>query len=320
MSVMERSGVERISFGKIPFLWKKKINNYLKDSPDKAIETFFENFRLNNEPKQMIYGLEISLPQSMKYILSSMESLNLDEFTRILKLLNSSTFLENILTLDRTYQEELLTKIAEIWPKTNIKITENIISQLDPSLSSKIYQMITTESVELVDLLSLWIDQDIRVLYSLLDYYFKEPTDLVTPIFHQTSSDRLITACKSKNLPVTVSVSKMKLFLKLFETSTVEIAFLFSGFSNCSKKPQSIFINWLIEQSLSITNIIDSISVKPSQKEFLLIISYFKELMTHKKDIELEILEELVNVQFDVLASKFLQELDTQGRKNGLDY
>ena len=97
MSTMERSGVERISFGKIPFLWKKKINNYLKDSPDKAIETFFENFRLNNEPKQMIYGLEITLPQSMKYILSSMESLNLDEFTRILKLLNSSTFLENIL-------------------------------------------------------------------------------------------------------------------------------------------------------------------------------------------------------------------------------
>ena len=74
MSTTEKFNEERLSFGKIPFLWKKKINNYFQDSPDKAIATFFENFRINNEPKQMIYGLEISLPQSMSYILTYVDT------------------------------------------------------------------------------------------------------------------------------------------------------------------------------------------------------------------------------------------------------
>jgi len=320
MTAMEESGSERISFGKIPFLWKKKITNFLKDSPDKAIATFFENFRLNNRPKQMIYGLEISLPQSLNYILSFMDSLNLDEFTRILKLLNSPTFLENILKLDKTHQEKLLTGIAKLWPKTNIENVKNIISHVDPLHSLKIYQMITPESIELNELLSLWIDQDIRVLYLLLDYYFEEPTDHVTPTFHQTSSDRLITACKSKNFPATTPVSQIELFLKLFKPSSDEITYLFTGFSNCSKESQSIFIKWLINQPLSISNIISSIPVKQTQNEVELIISYFNGIVSCNKATDLEILKELIYVPFNVIASKFLKRLDTQERKNGLCY
>ncbi|MCK4849160.1 MAG: hypothetical protein KAT16_09055, partial [Candidatus Heimdallarchaeota archaeon] len=317
---MEKSGSERISFGKIPFLWKKKINNFLKESRDKAIATFFENYRLNNEPKQMIYGLELSLPQSMNYIISFLDSLNLNEFTRILNLFNSSTFLENILKLDKEHQEKLLKRIADFWPNLNPKTIENIVSQVDPSLSLTIYQIITPESNELVNLLSLWIDQDVRVLYLLLDYYFKAPTNLVIPIFHQTPADRLITACKSKNLPVTIPESKIELFLKLFKASSEEIAYLFTGFSSCSKKSRSIFISWLTQQSLSIANTMSSIPVKQTSKEKLLIISYLKNLITHNKDIEIEILKELVYVPFDEIASMFLQELHDQGRKNGLDY
>jgi len=320
MTALEKSVGERISFGKIPFLWKKKINKFLKDSPDKAIATFFENFRLKHEPKQMIYGLEISLPQSMNFILSCKDSLNLDEFTRILELFNSSAFLESILKLDKAHQEKLLSKIAEFWPTLNSIIIENIIGQIDPSLSLKIYQMISPESTDLIDLLSLWIDRDIRVLYLLFDYYFKIPTDLVTPIFHQISSGRLITACKSKNFPSAIPASKIVLFLKLFKPSSEEIAYLITGLSKCSKESQTIFISWLIEQSISIINIMSSIPVEQTPKEITLIISYFKLLITHNKNIDIEILKELIYVPFDILASKFLHELNAQGRKDGLNY
>ncbi len=320
MSFTENTDKERTSFGKIPFLWKKKINNYFQESPDKAIATFFENFRLNNEPKQMIYGLEISLPQSMSYIITFIDNLNLDEFTRILQLFNSSVFLENILRLDSYHQGKLLVKISEYWPRYNPKIIKKIISQIEPSLSSKIYQMITSEYPELVDLLSLWLEQDIRVLYLLIDFYLKDPTELVIPIFHHTSNDRLIDACKSRNLPSTIPVSKIEIFLKLFTKSSEEIAYLITGFSNCPGKSQKIFIGWLMEQSLSITNFINSIPMKQTPNDINIIVSYFKSILSHRKDLDLELLKELIFVPFNVLASTFLKELDSQGTKTGIEY
>jgi hypothetical protein len=320
MSASEKTAKERISFGKIPYLWKKKINNYFQESPDKAIATFFENFRLNNEPKQMIYGLEISLPQSMSYIITFLDSLNLDEFTRILQLFNSSAFLESILKLDTFHHGKLLVKIAEYWPRYNPKIIENIISQIDPSLSLKIYQMITSESIEIVDLFSLWLNQDIRVLYLLLDYYFKDPKDIVVPIFHHTSTDSLIDACKSKNFPIAISTSKIDTFLKLFNTSSDEISYLLIGFSNCSEKSQKKFIDWLTKKSLLIINVISSIPIKRTPNVDLLIISYFMNVVSHRKNLELEILKELISASLYVLALNFLKELDTQGKKTGIEY
>ncbi|MHA2317765.1 MAG: hypothetical protein ACXAC6_08455, partial [Candidatus Hodarchaeales archaeon] len=285
MSASEKTDKERISFGKIPYLWKKKINNYFQESPDKAIATFFENFLLNNEPKQMVYGLEISLPQSMSHIITFIDNLNLDEFTRILQLFNSSAFLESILRLDTFHHGKLLVKIAEYWPRYNPKIIKNIISQIDPSLSLKIYQMITSESIELVDLFSLWLDQDVRVLYLLLEYYFKDPKDIVVPIFHHTSTDNLIDACKSKNFPIAISASKIDIFLNLFNTSSEEISYLLTGFSNCSEESQKTFIDWLTKKTLPIINVISSIPIKHTANVDLLIISYFMNILSHKKDL-----------------------------------
>ncbi|MHA1945832.1 MAG: RING finger protein [Candidatus Hodarchaeales archaeon] len=320
MSASEKTDKERISFGKIPYLWKKKINNYFQESPDKAIATFFENFLLNNEPKQMVYGLEISLPQSMSHIITFIDNLNLDEFTRILQLFNSSAFLESILRLDTFHHGKLLVKIAEYWPRYNPKIIKNIISQIDPSLSLKIYQMITSESIELVDLFSLWLDQDVRVLYLLLEYYFKDPKDIVVPIFHHTSTDNLIDACKSKNFPIAISASKIDIFLNLFNTSSEEISYLLTGFSNCSEESQKTFIDWLTKKTLPIINVISSIPIKHTANVDLLIISYFMNILSHKKDLDLEILKELINVPLNVLASNFLKELDIQGTKKGIEY
>ncbi|MHA2389989.1 MAG: hypothetical protein ACXACW_14815, partial [Candidatus Hodarchaeales archaeon] len=95
MTAMEKTDYEKISFGRVPFVWKKKINNLVKESPERAMAIFFYNFRENNESRQMIYGFELLLPHSLVYILNRLDELNTEKFIQLLNVFNNSAFLDS---------------------------------------------------------------------------------------------------------------------------------------------------------------------------------------------------------------------------------
>ena len=50
----------------------------------------------------------------------------------------------------------------------------------------------------------------------------------------------------------------------------------------------------------------------------LLVISYFMNITSHRKDLNVEILKELINIPLNDLASNFLKKLDKQETKTGM--
>ena len=81
---MKESGQIRPTIGRIPFLWRKRIANLISQDTEQAIEFFFTKYLQEKDSKQMKYGLENTLPLSLKYIVSRTEFLDKNDFERTL--------------------------------------------------------------------------------------------------------------------------------------------------------------------------------------------------------------------------------------------
>jgi hypothetical protein len=64
---------------RVPLIWKRKINNIIKKDHHNALEIFFENFKQGKDQKQMKYGLEQLLPESLYLILNSFDGFSQKE-------------------------------------------------------------------------------------------------------------------------------------------------------------------------------------------------------------------------------------------------
>jgi hypothetical protein len=318
---MKESSQIRPSVGRIPFLWRKRITNLINQDPEKAIEIFFTKYLIGKESKQMKYGLENTLPDSLKYIVSKFDSLDKTDLERTIELLETPKFTDSLLILSKDDQEKILSKLLFYLSQNNVTRVKNILGQFDPSLSIGIFDSIGEEYKAKSFLLSLWTEVDIRVYYILLEKYLLNPNDLVLSVFKHSSTQKLLTACLTHNYPLSLhpySEIRLKAFLKLFGTSKEELGFLLTSFSNLPKIKHDILIEWLNTNSISLTNLLNSIPSENETKIVNLIISYATNNIFTTKHEEFEILLEFVKSYHFALASTFLAKIDFKSDKKGI--
>ncbi len=320
-TAMQKTDYEKVSFGRVPFVWKKKISNLAKEDPEQAIKVFFSNFQMNNEPKQMIYGFEQTLPQSMVYILNHLEELNSERFEYLISMFNDSNFLDSLLSVGKTEQTKFLDRMVQNWDIVDKSIIQRILSQLNPELSEKSYKdLVTAENNSLIELLSFWVKCDVRVLYLVLTNYIIQPTDLILPLLRKTPKESLITACNAQNLPGKLSPKKIEPFLKMFDETQEEINYLFPKFSSSSSKAQQSFLDWLIAKKIPVRKLLGTIPPSDQVKTKALFISYFSLISKDEKAEELNILTKIVDFSLYQTASFVLEFLDKKKDTVALDY
>ncbi len=321
MTAMEKTDYEKISFGRVPFVWKKKINNLVKESPERAMAIFFYNFRENNESRQMIYGFELLLPHSLVYILNRLDELNTEQFIQLLNVFNNSAFLDSLLEVDLAEQKKFLSKIVQNWEICNESLIKKILSQLNPKLSEESYQaLVKTKQQSYVELLILWVECDVRVLYLILQSYIQQPIDLILPLFRKIPKEKLLSACSSQNLPNKLSPKKVEIFLKIFDISDQEINFLLTKFSSASNKAQEHLINWIKIKNLTNSEILKAIPLKLQTQTSTLIITYFSQKTNGEKEKEMAFLAEIIESSLFIIASSVLGFLNQRKDTHALDY
>ncbi|MHA2094505.1 MAG: hypothetical protein ACW98F_07750, partial [Candidatus Hodarchaeales archaeon] len=321
LAAMEKTDYEKISFGRIPFVWKKKINNLVKNNPDKAITTFFNNFRENNKPKQMVYGFEQLLPHSLVYIVNHLDELIPERFIQLLGIFRNSIFQDSILSLELPEQTLLLDYIVQNWELCDKTIVKSILGQLNPNLSEEKYKtFVATQNKSLVELLIFWVESDVRVLYLVLQSYIQQPIDLIIPLFRKIPSDTVISACSSQNLPTKLSPNKIKSFLKIFDITNEELTYLISQFSTGSGKAQQHFVNWLISKNTSNLAILEVIPLKHQTQTSPLFISYFSQVTQNEAEKEITFLAEIIESSLFTIASSVLNHLTKTKNSHGITY
>ncbi|MHA2224091.1 MAG: RING finger protein [Candidatus Hodarchaeales archaeon] len=119
---------------RIPFLWKRKVKNYIKKDSQNALEVFFQNFSIKKDSEQMKYGLTLLLPLSLEYIISSLNDLSPLETVTFLELLATPKFLDVIRTINSEKQQPILTHIYENWEinHLNDETVSNLLAAVNP--------------------------------------------------------------------------------------------------------------------------------------------------------------------------------------------
>ena len=309
-TAMEKSDYEKISFGRVPFIWKKKINNLVKSNPDKAITIFFKNFQENNEPNQMIYGFEQLLPHSLVYILTHLEDLNPDRFIALLDLFTDSVFFDSLLSLETAKQKLFLNKIVQNWESSNKILIKKVLGQLDPQLSEENYKSLaTTQDDSYAELLTLWAQSDVRVLYLVVQIYIRQPIEKILPLFQMIPKEKLISACSSQNLPNKLSPEKIEIFLKMFHDSQEEIDFLIKSFGSASGKARQHFIDWLVSKNITNSVILKAIPLKLQTQAKPLLITYFSQATQGEAEKEKDFLAKIIESSLFEIASSVLNIL-----------
>ena len=142
------SQLEKKWTNNVPLLWKRKIKSLIKSDRQKAMLSFFENFKIESESKRMKYGLELLLPDSLSFIINSLGNLKTKETTIYIELLASDSFSIYIKDLDKESQETFLNHIYQVY-KLNLidKVTIGVlVSHLDFDLVESLYRKLIEES------------------------------------------------------------------------------------------------------------------------------------------------------------------------------
>ncbi|MFX0186085.1 MAG: hypothetical protein ACFE95_23625, partial [Candidatus Hodarchaeota archaeon] len=142
------SDLQKKWLDRVPLIWKRKINSFIKNDHQYALETFFENFKQGKHQKQMKYGLEQLLPESLYLILSSFETFKQKEMAAFIDLLATPEFLNQIFILDSGNQEIILMSIYDHWNSEllNKKLLKKILLKLDLIVMEKLYRKILEEN------------------------------------------------------------------------------------------------------------------------------------------------------------------------------
>ncbi|MFX0183589.1 MAG: RING finger protein [Candidatus Hodarchaeota archaeon] len=269
------TGLQKKWLDRVPLIWKRKVNNIIKKDQHNALEIFFDSFRQGKDQKQMKYGLEQLLPESIYLILNSFEGFSQKEAADFLDLLASPEFLNEIPTLDIKNQELILSQIYENWNSglLNKESTIKLIQKLNSTLIEKLYDTILKEkSISAVEIVKLW---GIDVLPKTLQLFLKSPTKSIEVVFKEINPKQKIDILFTVDNSIYASKTQFKILMRLMTATEDEISYLMSIQPFLSKENRIILINWLIENKISQELILGVYQQNYPDKNFQFIIQYF---------------------------------------------
>ncbi|MFX0013163.1 MAG: RING finger protein [Promethearchaeota archaeon] len=252
MSFQENPELDLKLTSHVPILWKRKIRNFIKDDHQHALEFFFRSFKQGKNTTKMKYGLEQSLPESLYFILSSFEELDNEEASLFFDLIATNKFIAYFPSLERKKQELILDQIYNHWDfGLNHESIRKILSQLDSSIGTLLYDKITEEKAErntkFIKILVLWGE---KVLTHYLKIYAPNNVDLILKTFLESKSEshhRLL-------LPFLQDAATKN--WKMIINTTIELNtnlppdVIYRIFSDTSSRTKQKIGNYIITQSL----------------------------------------------------------------------
>ncbi|MFX0150788.1 MAG: hypothetical protein ACFFAJ_08420, partial [Candidatus Hodarchaeota archaeon] len=269
------SDLQKKWLDRVPLIWKRKINSFIKNDHQYALETFFENFKQGKNQKQMKYGLEQLLPESLYLILSSFDKFTQKEIAVFIDLLATPEFLNQISTLDSGNQELILLSIYGNWNSEllNKKLLKKIFLKLDLNLIETLYNKILEENSTVgAEIIKQW---GLNALQKTLPLFLNSPSELIIPLFQEISSRERLDILSEADLSVIISKNQFKTFISLITATEDELSYLMSVQPSLSKEPQKLLIEWLINHKVPQELIVKVYQQNFPDKNFEFLIQYF---------------------------------------------
>lgn len=298
---------------RLPLLWKRSINKQIKADPDSAIRIFLDNYKIGNDLSRMKYGLIQTLPESLTYVLSSLEKCDVgEEKIRILNLLSSSELAAYLQDIPQKMQKMVLNQIYINWGELrhNKANYHRLLSALNPNLISDVLTKMSHEGKEAnSDLLDVWGPAIGPYIFS---YYMKSPQGfLIDYLMNLTVEARM--SILSKGLPARLSPKKTKLVLRLIHPSDLELNFVLGEFlTHLAPNSRKSLEEWLNDEQIPLERLVQ-INNQTDSMETLLFLSQLLlfEIKEQKRSVK-PLLVDLISAGNYSLVNELLRNLNKQ--------
>ncbi len=295
---------------RIPILWKRKVNALIKEDPQTAIRTFFENYKLGKDQNKMRYGLVVLIPESLIYIVESFDNLSPEELTVFVDLLASPDFENALESLENDHQKGILAQIQNKWESglLNRDSVYKILLKLDKTFVDSLYRnLIKNDSKTAFEILKLWgIDTYPQVLSS----YLETPHELVESIFKELSPNLRVEIVETVNKKFITSRISFQNLLHLLTPSEEEISFLLSFQPKLENNSRETLNSWLLNQKFPLKFIIEAYKKSTSEKNHEFIVQFFVGLLEKKSYQPEYLMGELISLREFQISHDLLGELD----------
>ncbi|MFX1505982.1 MAG: RING finger protein [Promethearchaeota archaeon] len=293
--------------GHVPILWKRKVRNFIKKDRQQALEIFLGNFMLGKDPKQMQYGLEQLLPDSLHRILSSVEESTQEVKVSLFYLLSSPPFLSHISTLNQEKQEILLNQIHNIWD-TGLErdLIQEILFQIEPTLITILYGKIQeSESTQIVEIMKLW---GFKILQNVLELYIKTPIASIRPLFKELEPNKRVELFQEANL-----IAKLQLqnIIQLMSPTEIDLNYLLASKHTKTVDSRKLIHDWLTTQKISRELLLRVYQQIKSEETLGFIVEYFFTCIKQNLCLPEEVIISILSYKEDLIAHKLLRELNS---------
>ncbi|UCG01819.1 MAG: E3 ubiquitin protein ligase [Candidatus Heimdallarchaeota archaeon] len=293
--------------GHVPILWKRKVRNFIKKDRQQALEIFLENYKEEKDPKQMQYGLEQLLPESLDSVLSSFKELTKEETVTIFNLLSSPEFLTHISSLNQEKQELILNQIYKNWiPDLKQESIEEILSQINPTLSTMLYnKILDTKFSHIVEILQLW---GTEILPIILDSYLETPIDQIEQLFKDLEPEKRVEVFqRAKGL----SKEHLQNVFPLMSPTEEELGFLFTLKYLSDNKSRNLIINWLTKHKFPLELLLRVYKQNSTDETLSFMVTYFVSSIKQKVHPPDEVLLSILSVYEFPIAHEILEYLNS---------
>ena len=301
--------------GHVSILWKRKVRNFIKKDRQQALEIFLGNFLLGKDPKQMQYGLEQLLPDSLHRILSSFEASTQEIKVSLFYLLSSPLFISHISSLNQEKQEILLNQIHDIW-NTDLErdLIQEILFQIDPTLSTILYNKIQeSDPVQIAEIMKLW---GFEILQNVLELYVKTPIASIESLFKELEPNKRVELFQETNLLAKIQLQNV---LKLMSPTETDLSYLLASKHTKTVDSRTLIHDWLINQKISFELLLRVYQQIKSQENLGFIVEYFITCIKQNLCLPEEIIISILSYNEDLIAHKLLRELNSLKEKQSLE-
>lgn len=312
------SQLEKKWTNNVPLLWKRKIKSLIKSDRQKAMLSFFENFKVESESKRMKYGLELLLPDSLSFIINSLKNLKIKETTIYIELLASDSFSNYIKDLDKESQETLLNQIYQIYKLKLIdKATiEVFVSHLDFNLVELLYRKSIEEASKnkqstSYEIIKLWGKRNPKITPILVKEYLTSPTAPIEEFFKKIPpSERIKSFQRNQNIFLNSTPQLVKI-LSLFSTTKDDLIYLYALYPSLPNKSRESLLKWLLEQDINFNYLIRIHSIDKNEKNLPFVFSFLEASILKEKYQMADLLVSLLHYNELEIAHDLIKKLSS---------